>query len=81
MSIADKFDASGAENLTVLDIGDKRFLRDLAEHAKERAKLPGTVAAWVATYTALEASATMLADLIEQTEVHKVEAAHGIKGE
>lgn len=72
MSIYDQFDGSSAENLCVLDIGDKSFLREIAAHAKERGELLGTTPAWQATYAALEASASMLADLIEQTEVKNV---------
>lgn len=72
MSIAKVFDDSSAENLCILDLGDKEFLRSLAAHAKERAALEGTTPAWAATYTALEASASMLADLIEHTEVKDV---------
>lgn len=69
MTISKTFDNSNAENLTILDLSDKVFLRDLSTQAKEMAESPGCAPAWAATYMALEASASMLADLIENTEV------------
>ena len=69
MTISKTFDNSNAENLTILDLSDKVFLRDLSTQAKEMAESPGCTPAWAATYMALEASASMLADLIENTEV------------
>lgn len=67
MSTSDAFNDGDAQNLTLLDVHNKAFLADLAQHAREAAEMFADN--WAIAYTALANAASDIAAMIERTEV------------
>jgi hypothetical protein len=67
MKASQAFDDGGAQDLTILNVHSKNFLKELAVHAREACDV--VVPEWAEKYGSLASAAEELVKMIERTEV------------